>query len=65
MLTQKVENDEVVVAVLTLKFVVILEQIFVKLVQLGVAGVELCRTQLRIVQEESATEVVHRLTGFR
>ena len=59
------EDDEVVLCVLSLQLVVVLQQVLVVAVQLRVARVELCSTQLRVVEEEAATEVVHRLLSLR
>ena len=65
MLAQQMEYYEVVVGVLSLQLVVVLQQVLVVAVQLRVARVELRRAQLRVVQEEAATEVVHCLFSLR
>ena len=54
------ENDEVVLrVVLPLAVVIVVEQTAVEAVQLRIACVEHCLRQLRVIQEESAAEVVH------
>ena len=63
-LTEEVEDNEVVVAVLVLKLLIVAQQSVVKLVQLRVAGVKLCRRELGVVEEETAAEVVHRLLSL-
>ena len=63
--SHQMEDDQVVLLVLALQTVVLLEHAFVELVKTGIAGIELCLAQLRIVQEEATAEVIDRLIGLR
>ena len=64
MLANEVEDGEVMVTLLRLQLVIVFEQALVEDMQLVVARVKLCRTELRVVEEEAATEIVDRLLGF-
>ena len=59
-LTHKMKDCQIMLFVVFLQLVIVRQYAVIKLMQRGVAGVE-----LRLVQEETATEVIHSFFGLR
>ena len=64
MLSHQMENHQVVRLVFPLQGVVFLKHALVELMETCVTGVKLRLTQLRVVQEKAAAEIIDRLPRF-